>query len=181
MRFMSFLTMTLSMIMLGFRRRTQLLQMLTRLRFPMNRYVFVHRFIAATNCPTTSFGLACTASFDDVSSIFPNRRDLFPLPHLVSLQDCDAIAPGDLDANALLAYVSASIDALNHWYGYKLRTIAPGYFNSVQQCCMQQWVLKDGSLLVALGQMLPEDLVARPPCLTTLMLQRLMFWIAEVI
>ena len=90
------------------------------------------------------------------------------MPHPVSLLDCNVRAPADLDTDTLLAFVLASIDALDHWYGYKPRTIAPGYFNSVQQCCMQQWVLKAGSLLVALGQMMPEDFIARPPCLTTL-------------
>ena len=33
---------------------------------------------------------------------------------------------------------------------------------------MRHWVFKASSLLVALGKMLPEDLVARPPVLTTL-------------
>ena len=33
---------------------------------------------------------------------------------------------------------------------------------------MRQWVFKASSLLVALGKMLPEDLVVRPTVLTTL-------------
>ena len=115
-----------------------------------------------------SFGRACAAKSDDARSIFPNRRDLFPLPHLGSLLDCDAYVPEDLESATLLAFLIASIDALNHWYGYKPRTIAPGCLNTVQKCCMRQWVFKASSLLVALGKMLPEDLVVRPPVLTTL-------------
>ena len=131
-------------------------------------YGFIHRLLAASKCPTSIFGRACAAKSDDARSISPNRRDLFPLPHLGSLVDCGAPAHDDLDSATLLAFVNASIDALNHWYGYKPRTIAPGYHNTVQKCCMRQWVSKACSLLVALGKMLPEDLVARPPTLTTL-------------
>ena len=134
----------------------------------MKTYDFIHRLLAASKCPTLSFGRACAAKSDDACYNSPNRRDLFPLPHLGSLVYCGAHALDDLDSATLLAFVNASVDALNHWYGYKPRTIAPGYLNTVQKCCMRQLVSKASSLLVALGEMLPEDLVSRPPVLTTL-------------
>ena len=134
---------------------------------------FVRRLLDKIASIDSRFSRSCHVPARDSPTVPLSRRDLFPFPRLHTLPDYDVEACFGVDSALLLRFVDASLKALNYWYGYKPGTISEGYLNTVQRHCLKRWMLNAASILKALSDVPSNDLVARPPEISTLTASRI--------